>query len=74
MTPPFDPQAVVLRIRTVVEMHGSIPQVVASCGLKQPTLEHILSGKSLPNAASLACLCRGLDVSADWILFGEVRG
>jgi transcriptional regulator with XRE-family HTH domain len=48
--------------------------VVASCGLKQPTLEHILSGKSLPNAASLACLCRGLDVSADWILFGEARG
>lgn len=73
MTPPIDPQAVYLRIRALVELHGTVPNVAQACGLKQPTLETYLRGHSLPGALALACLCRGLGVSADFLLFGETR-
>ena len=73
MTPRFDPQAVILRIRSAVERQGTVPDVAAACGLKEPTLASILRGQSLPNSTTLVCLCTGLEVSADWLLFGEVR-
>lgn len=73
MTPPFDPHAVILRLRTVVEMQGSVPEVAKKCGLKQPTLDGLMRGDGLPNSTTLAHLCHGMDISADWLLFGKVR-
>lgn len=73
MTPPFDPHAVILRLRTAVEIEGTVTEVAAKCGLKLPTLESLMRGNSLPNSTTLACLCHGLDISADWVLFGKVR-
>lgn len=73
MTPKFDPAAVILRIKVAAERVGSVPEAAKACDLKQPTLEGILRGNSLPNSTTLVALCHGLDVSADWLLFGEVR-
>jgi transcriptional regulator with XRE-family HTH domain len=70
-TPPIDPQAVHLRIRSLVEMNGTVAAVAQACKMKQPTLETYMRGHSLPGALAIACLCKGLGVSADWILFGE---
>lgn len=73
MTPKFDPAAVILRIKVAAERVGTIPEAAKACDLRQPTLDGILSGKNLPNTATMAALCSGLDVSADWLLFGKVR-
>lgn len=73
MTPPIDPAAVQLRIRSLVALHGSSQEVVRMCGIGKNTLDAILLGKCLPNSMTLAHLCKGLKVSADWILFGEVQ-
>lgn len=73
MTPRFDPAAVILRIKVAVERVGTVPEAAKACDIKQPTLEGILRGNSLPNSTTLVALCNGLGVSADWLLFGEVR-
>lgn len=72
-TPPIDPAAVVLRIRTIVDEAGTIPEVCQLCGVKQPTLESILYGKTLPGSVTLAQIARGLKVDAHWILFGKAH-
>lgn len=72
-TPPIDPAAVVLRIRTLVDEAGPVAEVARQCGIKLPTLEGILYGKALPGSVTLAQLARGLDVDAHWILFGKVH-
>ena len=73
MTPKFDPAAVILRIKVAAERVGTIPEAARACDLKQATLDSILSGKNLPNTATMVALCTGLDVSADWLLFGGPR-
>lgn len=71
-TPPIDPQAVILRIRMVVQDHGSVREVAERCGMPQATLEVCVKGQSLPGTLAIASLCHGLSISADWLLFGEV--
>lgn len=71
MTNPVDPAAVALRIRSVVELRGTLGEAARLSGIPKPTLEGYVQGKNLPGSFALACLCRGLNVSADWILFGE---
>ena len=73
MTPKFDPHAVILRIKVAAERVGTIPEVAKACDLKEPTLAGIPRGQSLPNTTTMVALCTGLGVSADWLLFGEVR-
>jgi len=73
MTPKFDPAAVTLRIKVAVERVGTVPDAAAACDVKQATLEGLMRASSLPNCTTLAALCHGLDVSADWLLFGELR-
>ena len=73
MTPKFDPHAVILRIKVAAERVGTIPEAAKACDLKEPTLAGILRGQSLPNTTTMVALCSGLGVSADWLLFGEVR-
>lgn len=70
--PAIDPAAVYIRIREIVAMHGTIRAAAELCGLREDTLATYANGKSLPGSLALACICKGLGVSADWLLFGEV--
>lgn len=72
MTPPIDPAAIPLRIRALIDLNGSIKHVAQICGINVPTLDAVLTGKNLPSLMTVICLCKGLGVSADWVLFGEV--
>jgi len=71
MTPPLDPQAVILRIREIVALRGGPKAVAEAASLPLPTLETYLTGKSLPGSLALASLSVGLNVSSDWLLFGK---
>lgn len=71
MTPPIDPAAVALRIRSLCDLHGGLTGLARKCSIAVPTLEGVLSGKSLPSVMTLASVCKGSGCSADWILFGE---
>lgn len=71
-TPVIDPQAVLLRIRLIVQQYGSVREVAEKCGLPVPSLETYVKGQNLPGTLAIASLCHGLSVSADWLLFGEV--
>ncbi|MGV8987620.1 MAG: helix-turn-helix domain-containing protein [Cypionkella sp.] len=73
MTPPVDPAAIVLRLKSAVEMNGGPTAVAKAAGINTSTLDSYVRGTSLPGALAITCLCRALDVSADWLLFGEVR-
>jgi predicted permease len=67
-----DPAAVTVRIKSMVELHGSIPSAARLCGIPQPTLETYLRQGSMPGAVALGQICAGFGVSADWVLFGRV--
>lgn len=69
---PCNPEGVALRLRELITLHGG-PNVVAPLvGIPAKSLSHYMLGENLPGVLSLACICGGLDVSADWLLFGEV--
>ena len=70
---PIDPQAVYLRIRSLVELHGGVPAVSELAGMPKPTLETYMQGKNLPGAMALAQLSRAFEVSTDFLLFGKGR-
>ena len=70
---PIDPQAVYLRIRSLIEMHGGVSTVSETAGMPKPTLETYMQGKNLPGAMALAQLSRAMNISVDFLLFGEVR-
>ncbi len=73
MTPPVDPAAIALRLRSLFDLHGGPTEVARKCGINASTADSYFRGTSLPGALALTCLCIGLDVSSDWLLFGEVR-
>jgi DNA-binding phage protein len=73
MTPPVDPAAIVLRLKSAVDLHGGVTAVAKSAGINASTLDSYVRGSSLPGALAITCLCHALDVSADWLLFGQVR-
>lgn len=70
---PCNPEGVALRLRELIALHGGPGTVSALVKIPTKSLNHYMQGENLPGALSLACLCRGLGVSADWLLFGEVR-
>lgn len=70
---PIDPQAVYLRIRSLVDMHGGPAAVAREAGMPLSTLETYVGGKNLPGAMALAQLSRAFAVSTDFLLFGEGR-
>ena len=72
MTPPVDPQAIVLRLKSAVEMNGGVTVMAKASGLNASTLDSYVRGTSLPGALAITCLCRAMSISADWLLFGEV--
>ena len=70
-----DPRFIVeefsLRLQCAAADLGTLAQVAAACGLPKPTLESYLYQGAAPRAGQIALLCKGLGVSADWLLFGE---
>jgi hypothetical protein len=73
MTPPVDPAAIVLRLRSIIDLAGGVTVVSRQSGLNGNTLDGYYRGASLPGALAIGCLCRALEISADWLLFGEVQ-
>lgn len=65
--------AIATRIRTRMQIHNlTVLKAAGLCGLPKPTFEEYLYGKSLPGAAALVALSRGLGCTTDWLLFGAV--
>lgn len=73
MTPPVDPAQIVLRLKSAVELHGGVTKVARASGMNASTLDTYVRGATLPGALAITCLCRALEISADWLLFGELR-
>lgn len=71
--PPCDPQAIFLRIRSAVELHGGPTVIAALANMPKPTLDTYMAGKNLPGTLALAQLSHAMNISVDWILFGEAR-
>lgn len=67
----FDAEEFSLRLQCAIVDLGSHSQVAMACGLPKPTLESYLYQRTSPGAPQIALLCKGLNVSADWLLFGE---
>ena len=70
---PCNPEGVALRLREMIIAKGGPAAVAAESGLPVKSVNHYAQGENLPGALSIACLCRALNVSADWLLFGEVE-
>lgn len=58
------------RMKELDMPHGSLASMI---GVKASRLSNWLSGNRDPDIAYFADMVRALDVSADWILFGEKR-
>ena len=67
----IDPCAVTARLQQLSDLNGGPAAVARKCAIHVPTLECWLSGRTLPGCRSLATLSKGLNVSIDWIVFGE---
>ena len=70
---PCNPEGVTLRLREIITLHGGPAVVSPLVAIPAKSLSHYMLGQNLPGALSLACICRGLNISADWLLFGEVQ-
>lgn len=68
-----DPEGVVLRLREMIELHGGTAAAATATGVPVKRLNHYTQGEALPGLLTIACICRGLGVSADWLLFGETE-
>ncbi len=71
MKPAFDPTGFADRLRRAIERRGTIAAAARACDMPKPTLEGYLYRVNLPTARALAQLALGLQVSVDWLLFGE---
>lgn len=67
----FDPVGFQLRLTGICDGLGkSKRDLAAMCGMPVPTFEAYLYTDTLPGARALFNLAQGLNVSADWLLFG----
>lgn len=73
MTPPVDPQAIILRLKSIIDLKGGPTEAARKAGLNASTMDSYYRGNSLPGALALACICDALEISADWLLFGGLR-
>jgi DNA-binding phage protein len=73
MTPPVDPHAIALRLKSLIDLHGGPTDVARKAGLNTSTVDSYYRATSLPGALAIACLCDALEISADWLLFGGIR-
>jgi len=71
MTFEFDKSGFLKRLRATAHAKGEKNLMLAHrCNLPFPTFEGYLYGQNTPTAGKFAQLCAGLNISADWLLFG----
>ena len=56
---------------TIIKECGSRNAFITRTGISRDTLLNYIHNKRSPNIAILVCICKELDVSADYLLFGE---
>ncbi len=67
----FDAVGFRRRLVSITQATGkSKPDLAAMCGMPPSTFEMYLYTDTLPGARALFNLAQGLNVSADWLLFG----
>ncbi len=67
-----DKEAFTKRLRQAVRALDKKYNIIAKdCGISLPSLEYYLYQGGIPNGVALAQICKGLGISADWLLFGE---
>lgn len=67
----FDAVGFRRRLTSISQATGkSKPDLAAMCSMPLPTFEMYLYTDTLPGARALFNLAQGLNVSADWLLFG----
>ena len=59
--------------RAIYDSGKSQLEVGKACGLSKNSIYQYTEGTSLPNAFVLAVLCAVLNVSADYLLFGDKK-
>lgn len=71
-TKHFNPRAVGPRIRQARTDHGhKLDSFAARLGIPRSTVQAWESGNRPPNAEGLALMSVALDVTTDWLLFGD---
>ena len=66
--------ALASRLITAMGMRGYDQKTAArACGVTEAAMSRIVNGKRKPRADTVRRLCRGLGVSADWLLGIEGR-
>lgn len=69
---PAHSSIIAARIALTAERRGlSIRRLAATAGLPYKTVQNYLSGRHRIPAGALARLAAALDVSADWLVFGQ---
>ena len=69
----IDPVDFSLRLAVLVADFGGPGKAAVACGMPETTLGAYLYQQNLPGTRALAKLARGLDVSLDYLVFGEGR-
>lgn len=59
--------------KAIYDSGKSQNEVGKACGLAKNSIYQYTEGSSLPNAFVLAVLCAVLNVSADYLLFGDKK-
>ena len=49
-------------------------EIASLAGFSATSLYHYMQARGVPNSVNLANLCEVLDVSADWLIFGDSDG
>lgn len=67
----FDEAAFARRLQSAITLRGlTMPRAAQACGMPLPSLESYVYRQNLPGTRALFQIAQGLDVSADWLLFG----
>jgi len=67
--PVFEQRAIGRRLRSLIEtQYPNISEFARQAGITRCTLTRIFSGKVLPSPQTLACVCRQLGCSMDFLL------
>jgi hypothetical protein len=70
----FDEDGFFTRLRSVISKKGlPYDRLAALCDMPKPSFESYVYHHHTPRAPQLAKLCKGLDIDANWLLFGDSR-
>lgn len=61
-----------VRLRALMREHGlTVSKLSEIAGVSKSAMEKYLAGPSSPRATAVASICKQLETSADWLLFGK---